>query len=125
MLPAVTGAALTVLTTVTSAPGGPTAGGAPAGLVLLAGTGSVVAAVTVALLRTSVPLPVYAGASRTTMSTDSVAPTARDAAVGQVTFWPTAVHPATDDTKVVCAGSGSVITTLVANDGPPLVTCTV
>jgi hypothetical protein len=112
------------LTTVTSAPAGPT-GGAPAGFVLFCGWGSLVSDATVALLMMSAPLPVYVGFNWTTMSKVCVPPTASVGSTGQLTICPAAVQPAADATNVVCEGSGSVVRTFTAVDGPLFVTCNV
>ena len=98
---------------------------------LLAGVGSVVEELTVAVLEMTVPLAVVES-TFTTMVKLALSPLPIVAFVHvTVPLAPTAgvvqVQPAAalSETKVVCSGSGSVTLTELACEGPPLLTFSV
>ena len=93
--------------------------GVTGGLVLLPGVGSGVGDWhRRAVVEMSLPSPVYAGSSRTTIVNVSDAPGASVGMVGQVTIWPAAVQPSAEETKVTPAGNGSVDDDVGGRDGP-------
>src|SRR3954454_24575149 len=99
----------------------------PAGItrevVLFAGTGSAVVAVTDAAFVRSEPLPVYEAETRTRIRKVAELPGASEATGGQVMFWPEGlVQPSAEDTNNSPAPSTSVTVTPVAVDGPALAT---